>query len=191
MTHSVLLSLDDNRGIDAVPGINTQTSLDDRWLVVEKVAGLVNELTNMAPETKRHLPDSDILHKGVVRRHNCRDPLANRNENQKAEGSEDLIESIFSSADEVIKSNRVLWGMPSVCRGRALFLTEGGRVGIGHETLQPGDQVWLLAGAKVPFLLRQSHHDHMKLVGETYVDGMMFGELWPADGGTLDNVVLE
>lgn len=164
--------------------------MNERWEAVEKVAGLIKDINELAPQTERHLPYCDILQKSIMRRKKSRDSLADE-ESRRASDHDDLIKSIFPNSDDIMKSMRVIWAMSSACRDRALFLTKRGRVGIGHETLQPGDQVWLLAGAKVPFILRRRDNGHMQLEGEIYVDGMMFGELWPPDESGLDEIVLD
>lgn len=62
--------------------------------------------------------------------------------------------------------------------GRLLFVTEKGFLGLGSSTLEIGDEVWILAGADVPFVLRPSglSADKFCLVGEAYVHGAMQGE---------------
>jgi len=64
---------------------------------------------------------------------------------------------------------------------RRLFLTKASTFGISHNTLKVGDEIWLLAGAKTPFVLRPRQDGTYELIGEAYVDGLMFGELWPED----------
>lgn len=39
-------------------------------------------------------------------------------------------------------------------RGRSLFLTAGGYVGVGAADIEPGDTVCLLSGVRIPFVLR-------------------------------------
>jgi hypothetical protein len=48
-------------------------------------------------------------------------------------------------------------------------------MGIGTKMLQPGDQVWVLAGGSHSFILREddSLQGHYILVGEAYVEGIM------------------
>ncbi|KAK8101332.1 HET-domain-containing protein [Apiospora kogelbergensis] len=64
---------------------------------------------------------------------------------------------------------------------QSFFVTEDMHMGLGYEP-QPGDEVWILAGGKVPFILRpvtegQSHQElRYKLVGDCYVEGIMDGE---------------
>lgn len=89
-------------------------------------------------------------------------------------------------------------------RSRILFRTKRGYIGLGPERLQPGDEVWLFAKARTPFILRQregtafrreikdlfawTRHlqkgkssssgdaEYRTLIGETYVHGIMKGE---------------
>jgi hypothetical protein len=64
--------------------------------------------------------------------------------------------------------------------GRVLFTTEGGLLGLGPDGMAVGDQLCLLPGARVPFLLRKSEKlravPSWNLVGECYVRGIMHGE---------------
>ncbi|KAL8762929.1 MAG: hypothetical protein Q9184_001151 [Pyrenodesmia sp. 2 TL-2023] len=63
--------------------------------------------------------------------------------------------------------------------GRRLFGTESGWLGLGPESLQVGDSVWILAAAPTPFALRKAVDapaNAYELVGEVYVHGAMHGE---------------
>ena len=68
-----------------------------------------------------------------------------------------------------------------ICRktidARSAFRTETGFMGFGPLTTKPGDIVVVVAGGDVPLILRP-HEDHFLLVGESYVHGVMFGELF-------------
>lgn len=86
---------------------------------------------------------------------------------------------------------RAIPRLSSVCHGRSLFWTDRANMGMSHVSLSSGDHVWLLEGSSVPFILRGSSNNHMTMVGEAYVDGMMFGEMWSSYGGLLEDIVLE
>ncbi|KAI4217694.1 MAG: hypothetical protein LQ351_000290 [Letrouitia transgressa] len=68
---------------------------------------------------------------------------------------------------------------------RRFFLTSKGYYGIGHRSLEAGDVSAVLIGAHVPFVLRKAplHNqighasDHYRLIGESYIHGIMRGEL--------------
>ncbi|KAF5662409.1 heterokaryon incompatibility het-6 [Fusarium circinatum] len=58
---------------------------------------------------------------------------------------------------------------------RVLFVTEKGYLRLGPARTEVGDDVSLIAGAHVPFVLRKGTQGWI-LVGETYVHGVMYGE---------------
>ncbi|KAI1123638.1 HET-domain-containing protein [Nemania abortiva] len=62
--------------------------------------------------------------------------------------------------------------------GRRLFRTAQGYFGIASQSIVPGDRAWLLAGARVPFVLKTADEDgeRWQLVSEAYVHGVMRGE---------------
>ncbi|KAE8378665.1 heterokaryon incompatibility protein-domain-containing protein [Aspergillus bertholletiae] len=67
-------------------------------------------------------------------------------------------------------------------RGRLLYRTKRGYLGLGPWSAQPGDEVWVISGARTPFVLRKSSSsdssetEKRTLIGETYVHGIMNGE---------------
>ncbi|KIW08382.1 uncharacterized protein PV09_01296 [Verruconis gallopava] len=60
---------------------------------------------------------------------------------------------------------------------RRLYLTEHGYLGLGPENAVEGDEIWMLQGAMVPFVLRRGEQAQLSLVGETYVHGFMHGKM--------------
>jgi hypothetical protein len=67
---------------------------------------------------------------------------------------------------------------------RRLFTTPQKWLGLGPESLEQNDEVWLLKNANVPFILRPDGDSQYTLVGEAYVHGIMQGQLIDAPGGT-------
>lgn len=65
-------------------------------------------------------------------------------------------------------------------RSRRLFVSQTGYLGTAPWTVQAGDVIMLVAGAYVPFIFRQTsatcNEGSWKLIGESYVHGIMFGE---------------
>ncbi|OLN96739.1 Heterokaryon incompatibility protein 6, OR allele 4 [Colletotrichum chlorophyti] len=59
---------------------------------------------------------------------------------------------------------------------RAAFSTEDGWIGLGPDTMRKGDVIAILSGGDVPFVLRPTQDGHT-LVGECYVEGIMYGEI--------------
>lgn len=69
------------------------------------------------------------------------------------------------------------WRLGTINRGRTLFKTAKGMLGLGHVLIQPGDSVNLLWGVPSPIVLRpQVDVDGFYLMGDAYVDGIMQGE---------------
>ncbi|KAK4499939.1 hypothetical protein PRZ48_008125 [Zasmidium cellare] len=66
------------------------------------------------------------------------------------------------------------------CFGRALFVTGTGRLGLVCADASVGDQVWVLRGGRVPFVLRGKGEGY-GLVGDCYLNGGMDEE--GVDGG--------
>ena len=64
--------------------------------------------------------------------------------------------------------------------------------------VEEDDEIYLLAGGRVPFILREEKQNSMdepqkfRLIGGANIDGMMLGELWPenTDVSKLKTIVL-
>lgn len=69
--------------------------------------------------------------------------------------------------------------MEEVTAGRRLFITQNGLLGIGPKSIdvKDKDEVWILRGASVPFILRPIGNGKFRVIGEAYVHGIMRGEL--------------
>jgi hypothetical protein len=63
--------------------------------------------------------------------------------------------------------------------GWKFFITDDGRCGIAPPGVLPGDQIGIVSGGNVPFIFRHGPETDpgLLLVGECYVDCLMFGEL--------------
>lgn len=61
--------------------------------------------------------------------------------------------------------------------GRRFFITEKGYMGLAPAGVQTGDKVVILFGSHVPFILRGREAGDYEVVGETYVSGIMKGEV--------------
>ncbi|RFN45505.1 hypothetical protein FIE12Z_10268 [Fusarium flagelliforme] len=59
--------------------------------------------------------------------------------------------------------------------GHRLFLTDSGYLGMGYESVEVGDEVWIVRGCPTPLVLRREG-ESFSLIGESYVHGVMNGE---------------
>lgn len=79
---------------------------------------------------------------------------------------------------------------------RCLLLTGEGWIGVCSEMCKAGDEVWLLEGGAVPYVLRRMDRveaggERFRFFGECYVHGAMNGELIGQDiEGRLQEVVI-
>ena len=61
---------------------------------------------------------------------------------------------------------------------RSFFSTaRSERLGMGNEGIEDDDEVWMLNGASVPVILRPLPNGHYAFCGDTYIQGMMYGEV--------------
>jgi len=60
---------------------------------------------------------------------------------------------------------------------RSVFITKAGRLGLVADTVQEGDEVVMLLGGQVPYVLRHSKEPkHYTFVSDCYLHGYMDGE---------------
>jgi hypothetical protein len=91
----------------------------------------------------------------------------------------DGLTSIF---DAYSKADRFTTGdgifeTGSLVIGRCLFRTlSHDLLGLGPEKAEPGDELWLIREARVPFILRPLPNGQYTLIGQAYVHGIMHGE---------------
>jgi hypothetical protein len=74
-------------------------------------------------------------------------------------------------------ANDFLFDVTLSCKGRTFFVTRDGYYGLGPWLTKPGDECHIINGTRVPFVLRQAEGGMVKLLGESYVHGIMHGEV--------------
>jgi hypothetical protein len=73
---------------------------------------------------------------------------------------------------------------------RLLFRTDTGLLGVGPLELDIGAEVWILAGANTPAVLREGSTGKKQFLGEAYAHGVMHGEALEL-GLDFDDIILE
>ncbi|KAJ4366792.1 hypothetical protein N0V83_007317 [Neocucurbitaria cava] len=70
--------------------------------------------------------------------------------------------------------------MRKATEGRRLLVSARGLLGLGPMSTAQAetrkDEIWILRGARVPFILRQMGEGQYQIIGEAYVHGLMYGE---------------
>lgn len=88
-----------------------------------------------------------------------------------------------SNSDLLKKHDAFLELFVRFLRDRTWFRTGKGHLGMGLQSSQIGDQIWMLKGATVLYTLRLTEEpNELRLVGETYLHGFMHGEIIDAMG---------
>lgn len=99
----------------------------------------------------------------------------------------DRIESLSNSDKMSDFAGRVA----SRCEGRAFFITEHGRLGLGNPRVQPGDEVCIFHGGWTPYLLRPESGAGYRFIGAALIPGLMQGEAFSApDKGPEDTFLV-
>lgn len=116
----------------------------------------------------RQFADDRMAHtfQALLRYHKEHDKLPPWPARLPLDASEDLV-----ALSEYREAFRI------ACYRRRLFVTAGGLMGVGPQTMRPGDVAVILYGGDAPFILRY-HEDanDYEFIGECYIDGIMFGE---------------
>ena len=85
-----------------------------------------------------------------------------------------------SKADQ-IAADRYKTAMNITWRHANFFTTTNGTIGVGLETIEPGDDICTVFAAHAPFISRKNAGpEAYAFHGETYVHGLMDGEAFTA-----------
>ncbi|KAM6476978.1 heterokaryon incompatibility protein-domain-containing protein [Trichoderma sp. SZMC 28011] len=91
---------------------------------------------------------------------------------------------------EVCDSRKFTVNFLQMVSGRSLFMTETGRVGMSTFVIRPGDEIALLTGEKLPYVIRKNLDcpDKYSLVAPSWLSGALMGEEWPGWNGQLEDL---
>jgi hypothetical protein len=100
----------------------------------------------------------------------------------------------LQEGEEKGDEERFWWDMSLSGEGRSFLITQKGYYGLGPWIAEPGDLCCILIGANVPFVLRKTDKEsHYRLVGETYIHGLMRGEIldtMDGNGLTEESIII-
>jgi hypothetical protein len=93
-----------------------------------------------------------------------------------------VVESIFDGSYSPIHLAQLQHEFDqSGGKRRRLFRTNSNFLGTGPISLRKDDEVWILHGCQVPFVLRRQRNGNCLLIGEAYVHGVMHAEVLAMD----------
>lgn len=113
-----------------------------------------------------------------------------------------IIESFLKLANDnqyrndLLNATKIItlaWG--PFLSGRRFLRTKEGHLGLGHQTVQVGDEVWISPRSFTPLVLRRmdssAPSSHHRLIGECYLHGIMHGEAFKDKEPIWEDVTLE
>ncbi|RII09756.1 hypothetical protein CUC08_Gglean005746 [Alternaria sp. MG1] len=96
----------------------------------------------------------------------------------------------YLTAEERRRQSWMLVDTKMATFGRRLFETSRGFIGLGPAAAQIDDEICLLLGGQVCYVLRTRKDGHHEFIGECYVHGMMDGQACEDESFSIRNVVL-
>lgn len=140
-------------------------------------------------------PNCEVLAAGEIESVSGSDPATGHLE--IILGALDPLE-VDASTDTLTEDSRDLLSQASLfhheyCLELAdwVFLSlDTGHNGRAYFNSREGDHVALLAGLKVPYLLRKVAPGRYQAVAPAYIHGMMDGKFWPGNESDLEDFVL-
>ena len=117
----------------------------------------------------------------------CRDKLCVKNEGiyVPCTPSDEWATILMGMHSDAAQYER---NMSTAVKGRRLFRTERGFLGLGPNNMEEGDEVWLLTDARTPMILRSVSGSFFTVVGECYLHGFMHGEMLDDQWGLKENI---
>nr|OQO29374.1 hypothetical protein B0A51_03156 [Rachicladosporium sp. CCFEE 5018] len=121
-------------------------------------------------------------------KHGYYDPRSPNHHNSNPQRRNSLLDETDITAQPGHSALHTLTLGPT--RGRVVFVTATGWVGIAPYGTQAGDVVFVIMGADAPFILRPCGTDAYEIIGECYVQGIMSGEAMEMDWlGVVDIMI--
>lgn len=136
-----------------------------------------------SPGSSQHLDAFDALRKDLLL---CKHGYYTGGEDQPHRHGNLLDESESPAVPEHSALRTLVLG-PT--RGRVMFVTGTGWVGLAPYGTTEGDVVFVAVGADVPYILR-TREDGYELIGECYVQGIMDGETMSMDWIGVQDVMI-
>lgn len=90
-------------------------------------------------------------------------------------GSKIYTDSLSRAAAKLVLL--ILLSVVDLSKDRSLICTSKGYVGIAPRMVHKGDVVAILANHPAPMILRPQDSGDFQLIGDAYIDGVMYGEL--------------
>jgi hypothetical protein len=160
-------SLDTLRTSFTNPQFSDRTSL-----AYTLTAGSMRHVDSVDQDVRQHLKNFDAYCRAALIANDG--DVASHISDEDDDGADDYLRAIQSTAPN-----------------RGFFATQEGRLGLGPRITMEEDEVWLFMGASMPFVLRGDGEKSFKVIGLTYLHGVMKGEAVAGlNEGDFEDIVL-
>jgi hypothetical protein len=157
---------------DAADGFEEDSNTDELSSLFDKTKTAIGEISSKF-KNATEIPDMHAIN-DTIEQLGSLDP-----------GSEEK-EKLDRDFDDISEAFRIAYSC------RRLFRTKKNYLGIAAESLKAGDEVWVLAGAAIPLILRPAENgeNERKVIGEAYIHGIMNGEVVKEAGEKVQQIDL-
>jgi hypothetical protein len=157
---------------DAADGFEEDSNTDELSSLFDKTKTAIGEISSKF-KNATEIPDMNAIN-DTIEQLGSLDP-----------GSEEK-EKLDRDFDDISEAFRIAYSC------RRLFRTKKNYLGIAAESLKAGDEVWVLAGAAIPLILRPAENgeNERKVIGEAYIHGIMNGEVVKEAGEKVQQIDL-
>ncbi|KAF2098995.1 HET-domain-containing protein [Rhizodiscina lignyota] len=90
---------------------------------------------------------------------------------------QEIMDEEANNSVGAVPSGTLRPGMEKYALGRRFFITKRGYFGLAPKEAKSGDRITVLLGLDVPLICRNNRDSTYKIVGKSYVHGLMDGEL--------------
>ncbi|KAF2852960.1 hypothetical protein T440DRAFT_466522 [Plenodomus tracheiphilus IPT5] len=187
----IILVNDANAMIDQLPSYPTGETLSSVKLKVPIGSAVAPHIDNAV--TIEDMIGSDVEDDAMLK--NAFEWQDNITKIQKVEDIVTFLEAPKASRDQSYKYWLTAAALFERLGNGRFFVTKRGYVGIAPDRTHIGDQICIMHGAAVPFVIRPVKHQGLvsvhSLIGETYVHGIMYGEALAFDNVKAETLYLK
>ncbi|KAF2122686.1 heterokaryon incompatibility protein-domain-containing protein [Lophiotrema nucula] len=133
-------------------------------------------LLSKAPRTAWYRAWANTLHKFFAEHYPEDDPAHLAYRFLRADVDWEFDSRTFRRIQEVVDDGTCSVMTMSEHANRCVFTSSDGRIGRAFDTIENGDQVWIIKGIEFPVILRQESEKSFSFVSDAYVQGIMDGE---------------
>ena len=96
----------------------------------------------------------------------------------RASWTSENLDIVYETGSNTSKFSDFQQALESALCGHTFFVSSSGYIGLGPSSIKSGDEICIIHGLPVPFIVRRISGNSFSLVGECYIQDIMDGELF-------------